>query len=65
MGTFSWPWTWSTDANSRGYYLAAFEDAWSRYVKEPEAETQAQAPAANNGHHIDDESILKSTKVEF
>lgn len=56
---------WSTDANSRGYYLAAFEDAWSRYVKEPEAETEAQASAANNGHHIDDESILKSTKVGF
>jgi hypothetical protein len=54
---------WSKEKNGKGYYLNAFEDAWSRYVKEPQAEEQAGL--TTNGHQIASELVLQSTKVEF
>ena len=51
---------WTKEKNGKGYYLSAFEDAWSRYVKEPEPEVQP--PTTANGSHFADESILKSTE---
>ncbi|MCV7100735.1 DUF3631 domain-containing protein [Mycobacterium palustre] len=54
---------WSKDSNGKGYYLKAFEDSWSRYIKEPEPEEQT--PPGINGHPMPDKSFLKSTAVEF
>jgi hypothetical protein len=54
---------WNKEENGKGYYLAVFEDAWARYVKEPEPEEQS-APSTN-GHPIENEFLLQSTNVEF
>lgn len=54
---------WNKESNSKGFYLNAFEDSWSRYVKEPEVEEQTTVTA--NGHPIQDESILNTIEVEF
>lgn len=54
---------WSKEANGKGYYLSAFEDAWARYIKEPEPEEHNTDE--HNGHRVADESMLKSTKVVF
>lgn len=54
---------WNKETNGKGYYLAAFEDSWSRYVKEPQPEHQ---PASGvNGHPTASTSLLKSKEVVF
>ncbi|MCX2713762.1 DUF3631 domain-containing protein [Mycolicibacterium sp. J2] len=52
---------WSKDKNSKGYYLSAFTDAWSRYVKEP-TPAKEELPATN-GHRLADDSLLKRTEM--
>lgn len=54
---------WNKEANGKGYYLNAFEDSWSRYVKEPELEEQSST--TTNGHRVEDESMLNRMDVEF
>lgn len=52
---------WNKEKNSKGYYLAAFADPWTRYVKEPEPEKGTSTES--NGHQVADESMLKTTEV--
>lgn len=54
---------WNKDHNGKGYYLAAFKDAWSRYVNEPPSEEQSASEI--NGHHTANTSLLKSKEVVF
>lgn len=50
---------WTKNSNSKGYYLKDFEDAWTRYVENPD--TEEQSSATTNSHQLENESFLKTT----
>lgn len=55
---------WSKDSNSRGYYMADFEDAWQRYLVGKESDSHQQNERIN-GHELPDPANFGSTTVEF
>lgn len=54
---------WAKGSNGKGYYLSDFQDAWARYVPEPEHEEQDSA--STNGQNHADQPALNDEPVEF
>lgn len=52
---------WGEKSNGKGYYIKDFHDAWSRYVKDAEAEQQP--PSSTNGQVVKQQTFLKSIEV--
>lgn len=55
---------WSKDSNSRGYYMADFEDAWQRYLVDKEPDSHERGEEIN-GRELPDLTSLRSPTVEF